>query len=83
MISSFTHACIELINKYFLVPLQRLGTVLVGDSDDCSHEACFPGGNTGIELDVYCRVLHAVLEKSKISALTWRGPGKAFTRKPV
>lgn len=57
--------------------------MLVGDSDDCSHQACFPGGNTDIELDIYCRVLHAVLEKSKISAITWRGPGKAFTRKPV
>ena len=57
--SSFKHACIELINKHLSVPLQRLGTVLLGVAMTVPIKLAFLGGNTDIELDVYNRLLHA------------------------
>lgn len=53
----------------------------MGDSNDCSHHACFPEGNEDVLLHTYSRVLYAMLEKSKIFAITWKGSGKGFHRK--
>lgn len=75
------YASIELINKYYWSPSRGQALGWVGDIIDCSHQACFPGGNEDVLLDMYSRVLHAMLKKFKIFAVTWRGSGKVFARK--